>query len=431
METQGTFGPAIRPTVTYGATDVILTLAPQALAPVIAGVTTTRNQRAVAAGLDAAMASLGADPASAARASAFFPLYTLQPASLARALDQLSGQAGATATTLTVAAGDQFLRAMLDPGSRTFAEACAPARTSEGSRNEDGRMAETCARPAGSDPRVSTWATVFGAFGGLRGDGAIGAASQSSSTLGIAVGADYRLTSDLIAGIAMAGSQGSAATSGGLGRGSADTLQIGAYAAGRFGALRLSTALAYGTSDMTTTRQAPFFGTGDIRGRFMAQGLSGRVEAGWRFDQVLPGLAVTPFVAAQAQWVFLPGYTETTIGQGLAPFLLASRSRTNTTARTELGAMVEARIADGLSVFARAAWAAYLARDAEVTAGFASLPGTPFTVSGARVGAHAARLSAGIDWQITKATTLTTRIDGELSGQHQTLNGSARLQIRF
>ncbi len=171
-----------------------LTLAPQALAPVIAGVTTTRNQRAVAAGLDAAMASLGADPASAARASAFFPLYTLQPASLARALDQLSGQAGATATTLTVAAGDQFLRAMLDPGSRTFAEACAPARTSEGSRNEDGRMAQTCARPAGSDPRVSTWATVFGAFGGLRSDGAIGAASQSSSTLGIAVGADYRLT---------------------------------------------------------------------------------------------------------------------------------------------------------------------------------------------------------------------------------------------
>lgn len=414
-----TFGPAIRWTLTYSATDVGLTLSPNALTPLLAGVTTTRNQRAVAAGIDAAVLQ------SSGNISAFFPLFVLQPAAMGGPLDQLSGQVGSTATTLGVLAGDQFLRAMLDPWSRTFGQF----------GGQQGReMADTpsaAARPGLRDPRVTTWATVFGAFGGFRADNAIGSASQSTSTLGVAVGADYRITSDIVAGIAMSGSQGNAANSGGLGRGSADTLQIGGYAVGRSGPLRLSSAIAYGSSDMTTTRQLPFFAPGDLRGRFMAQTLSARIEAGWRFDQVLPGFALTPFVAAQAHWTFLPRYTETTTAAALTPFALASQARTNTTARAEIGAMVETRLADRLTVFARAAWANYFARDASVTATFAAFPGAPVTVTGARVGAQAARLSAGFDWLINETTTLTTRVDGEVSGSHQMLNGSARLQVRF
>jgi autotransporter-associated beta strand protein len=415
----GTFGPGIRWSITYSATDVSLTLGPNALSPLLAGVATTRNQRAVAAGLDAAVLP------STGNISAFFPLFNLQPAAMGGALDQLSGQVGTTATTLSVLAGDQFLRAMLDPWSRTFGQFGGP----QGREMAD--IPSAPARPGLREPRVTTWATVFGAFGGFRADNAMGSASQSTSTFGIAVGADYRITSDIIAGIAMSGSQGNAANAGGLGRGSADTLQIGGYAMGRSGPLRLSSAVAYGSSDMTTTRQMPFFAPGDLSGRFMAKSVSARMEAGWRFDQVLPGFALTPFIAAQAHWTFLPRYTETTTSAALTPFALANQARTNTTIRAEIGAMVETRVADRLNVFARAAWANYFARDASVTATFAAFPGDPVTLTGARVGAQAARLSGGFDWLINETTTLTTRVDGEISGSHQMVNGSARLQVRF
>ncbi|MEI8146935.1 MAG: autotransporter outer membrane beta-barrel domain-containing protein, partial [Alphaproteobacteria bacterium] len=181
-----------------------------------------------------------------------------------------------------------------------------------------------------------------------------------------------------------------------------------------------------------TIRQIPFAGVGDITGRLKANAFSGRLEAGWRMDDVgIRGLALTPFAAFQSQWVFTPRYTESTPNAALAPFALTYSARTNATVRTELGLRTDYAVTKDVALFARAGWAAYLVRDTAITAGFASLPGTSFTATGGRPGPHAAIGSLGFDWRMTPMTTLTARVDGEVSDRHAVANGSLRMQVRF
>jgi len=52
-------------------------------------------------------------------------------------------------------------------------------------------------------------------------------------------------------------------------------------------------------------------------------------------------------------------------------------------------------------------------------------------VTGGRPGPHAAIGSLGVDWQMTPMTTLTARVDGEISDRHAVANGTVRMQVRF
>jgi outer membrane autotransporter protein len=168
-------------------------------------------------------------------------------------------------------------------------------------------------------------------------------------------------------------------------------------------------------------------------GRVKAQAFRGRFEAGWRFDETLGlrGFALTPFAAIQGQWVQTPIYRESAMSSGLNPFLLTFTGRTNSTVRTEIGLRTDWQVTPEVSLFTRTAWHAYLTRDSSITAGFTSLPGTSFTVIGGRSGAHAAAGSVGLDWRVTPTTTLSTRLEGEISDRHMSASGTARLQVRF
>ncbi len=425
--TNGSFGVGVTPTVSYTGTEARLILTPASLTTIVTpnfsnGVT-NRNRLSVAAALDGAVAR-GQD------VSSFFNLYNQTTAELLRGLDLTSGQVGSTATTLTIDTSSQFLSALLDPNSRGLNVGAGAEGGPLPTEMTDiqGRVP----RFAPMEPRATVWARAFGGSGYYRPDDAIGSFAQASSNLGIAVGGDYRINRDLVVGLAMGGSAGWAFNDNGLGRASSDTFQIGLYGATRLGQLQLSAATSYALADVTTIRQIPFAGLGDLTGRFTANALSGRVEAGWRMDDVgVQGLALTPFAAFQSQWVLTPRYTETTLNAALNPFALTYSARTNANVRTELGLRTDYALTQDVALFARAAWAANLVRDTSVTAGFDSLPGTSFTVTGGSPGPHSAMASLGVDWRLNPMTTLTARADGEISDRHAVANGSVRLQVRF
>ncbi|MDB5415353.1 MAG: hypothetical protein JWR10_3688, partial [Rubritepida sp.] len=101
------------------------------------------------------------------------------------------------------------------------------------------------------------------------------------------------------------------------------------------------------------------------------------------------------------------------------------------TSRMELGLRADAAVNARLSAFGRLAWGAYLQRDARVSASFVGLPGSGFSVSGARPDEHVALVSAGIDWRVSAQATVTARVDGEFSGGGYAANGTARVRFAF
>ncbi len=426
----GSFGVGVTPSVSYTSTQARLTLTPAALTPITQAATasfsgggTNSNRLAIAGALDAAVAR-GQD------VSAFFNLYNQTALGLMRGLDMTSGQVGTTATTLTVDTTNQFLGALLDPSARGLN--IGSGAEGEQAPTEMAYIPGRATPAAPLEPRTTLWARAFGGSGSLRGDASIGSFAQTTSNLGIAVGADHRINPDLVVGLAMGGSSGWALNADGMGRATADTFQVGVYGATKVGQLQLSAATSYALTNVSTTRQISFAGLGDLTGRLAANALAGRVEAGWRMDDVgLRGLALTPFAAVQSQWVFTPRYAEGASNAALNPFALTYDARTNVTLRTELGLRTDYALTQDVALFTRAGWAADIVRDASVTAGLASLPGTSFTVTGTSPGPHTALGSLGFDWRLSPMTKLTARADGELSDRHAAANGSVRLQVRF
>src|SRR5207244_392135 len=185
---------------------------------------------------------------------------------------------------------------------------------------------------------------------------------------GVVAGADYKVSPDTLLGFALAGGGTSYTLSEGLGRGSSDLFQAGAFARHNFGPAYISAALAYGWHDVTTNRTVMLAGLDMLQGRFRAETFSGRFEGGYRFATPLVG--ITPYVAAQVISFNLPAYAEQAIAGG-ALFALNYAAQTTTATRTELGlrgdksfAMQDAM----LTLRGRAAWAHDYNPDRSVTA---------------------------------------------------------------
>ncbi|MBS7811018.1 autotransporter-associated beta strand repeat-containing protein [Roseococcus pinisoli] len=426
----GSFGAGVTSNVSTTATQAQLTLTPAPLVPIITppvepptvvpvvtppivpppvvksapvlGPQGTSNQVSVAAAFDRAVAG-GADVA------AFFPLYNLSAAALPRGLDQVSGQIHAVASGMHAQAAYQFLGAILDPG-----------------RGGKGLGDTTDGIPR----RYAVWASGFGGGGRMGASGNSGTYAATSGGGGVAVGTDVRLTAQVVAGVALAGSGGMVRLSDSMGRAEASQIQGAVYGTGTFGALRLSAAVAYGGMDVTTRRTVPFLGVGDIRGRYTSLGVSTRLEAGWRLEGIVPRVALTPSVAFQGSWYETPGFKETGVG-GQAAAALAVSGRNQGQSRMELSVRADMALTPGLSGFGRLGWAAYLQRDAGMSAGFIGLANSGFSLSGARPDAHAALISGGVDWQLNPGMTVTARVDAELASNSYAANGTVRIRYEF
>lgn len=330
---------ARNPRLSYVGNDVLLTLDPGLLSPILPGYANV-NQRNVAAGIDNAL--LG----GATLPSGFNALFALSGDPLLKALSLASGEVVTTASQAAFDVQSQFLNTLTDPlaggyrGNASVAgspsQALGYAATAgEGKSHDAFASLATKAPPMASrfEQRWRTFGAVYGGNTQIGGNAALGSHDATSRVYGAMGGASYALSPATELGFAFGGGGTSFALAGGMGSGRSDMFQAGVFAHHGFARNGyLSGAFAYGWHDVTTDRTV--FTGERLRGDYKAGVLSGRVEAGWRTDTQFAG--VTPYAAAQTISYRMPSYLEQ--GNGTADsFALGYAGRDVTATRSELG----------------------------------------------------------------------------------------------
>ena len=117
---------------------------------------------------------------------------------------------------------------------------------------------------------------------------------------------------------------------------------------------------------------------------------------------------------------------------GTGVFALTYQPQSTTSLPSFLGAQVDAQTEIGgrpFTAWVRAAWVHEFMTSRSVTAGFPVLPGTDFTVDGARAASDAARFDFGVKYAVGSQTSLFANGNVELSGRGQSLAGTVGLRI--
>lgn len=426
---------SLRPTLTYDSDDVFLNIN-LVFAPPPGGFSV--NQQNVSNALVNFFNATGSIPAAFAGLNA-------------DGLSIASGELGTGVIQSAIKASDLFLNLLLDRSvagrvggfaaaggsSSEFAaddEALAYAAKRQATPSERDAFAAASKAPAWSARPVNPWSVWGAAYGGtaaVSGNVVVGSQDLSARVWGVASGADYQVSPDTLAGFAFAGGGTSFSLANGLGNGSGDLFQAGAFARHNFGPAFVSAALAYGWHDITTNRTVALAGIDLLQGRFRADALSGRFEAGYRF--VTPFAGFTPYAAAQAISFRLPAYSEQTLA-GTGVFALNYAAQTTTDTRSELGVRSDKSFAvrDAvLTLRGRAAWAHDYNPDRAVTALFQALPGASFVVNGARPDADSALVSAGAEMKWLNGFSLAATFTGEFAGNTSSHSGKGVLHYAW
>ncbi|NEW88680.1 autotransporter domain-containing protein [Rhodopseudomonas sp. WA056] len=358
----------------------------------------------------------------------------------ASGLSAVSGETATGAQQSTFNAMTQFMGLLTNPlgnGREPPGATSRPlpfAATSAGAVRDANAMMANAPVPAAFEPRWNMWAAGFGGAQTTDGNGSLGSATATSRLAGIAAGADYWLSSQTVAGFAMAGGATQFGLANGLGSGRSDLVQVGGFVRHSFGASYLTAAAAYGWQDITTERTVVVGGFDQLRADFNAHAYSARVEAGHRWvAPAFGGVGLTPYAAAQVTAFDLPAYTERAVG-GSSVFALGYDARTVTSTRSELGLRTDKSFAlDGalLTLRGRAAWAHEFDVDRSVAATFQALPGASFVVSGARPARDAAltTVSAEVNW--LNGFSVAAAFEGEFSDVTRSYAGKGVLRYSW
>jgi autotransporter-associated beta strand protein len=353
-------------------------------------------------------------------------------------LTQISGETATGSQQTTFNAMNQFMGVMTDPfitgrgdpvtsstGAPQFADEgdAASAYASDGkarSKSErDAYAAVVRKAPVMADTftqRWSVWAAGYGGSQTTDGNTALGSNNTRSSIGGVAVGADYRLSPNTLAGFALAGG-GTSFSVNGLGSGRSDLFQAGSFVRHTVGAAYLTGALAYGWQDITTDRTVTIAGADLLRAQFNANAFSGRVEGGYRFVTPWMAVGLTPYAAGQFTTFDLPAYAEQAIA-GANTFALSYGAKSVTASRSELGLRSDKSFAMQNGIFTlrgRAAWAHDFNPDRSIAATFQTLPGASFVVNGAAQAHDAALVTGAAEMKWLNGFSLAATFEGEFS----------------
>ena len=405
--------PMFTASLSYDANDVFLNLTAAAPDANAAGLNT--NQRNVANAIANSFNLMGGLPDAS--------FATLTPAGLT----QISGETAVGTQQATFDAMNQFMGVMLDPtvgalsGGRAFAQA------------NDAYAAMARKAPLAAEPftaRWGVWAAGFGGSQSISGDAVLGSNKTTSNVFGTAAGAEYRFSPSTVAGFALAGGGTHFNVANG-GSGNSDLFQAGAYLRHTQGAAFLAAALAYGWQDVTTNRTVTVAGIDNLRARFNANAVSGRLEGGYRVATAAGDL--TPYAAGQFISYHLPSYTEQAVS-GANTFALGYNGKQVTATRTELGLRSEKAVAlddSTLMLRGRLAWAHDFNTDRNVQAVFVTLPGSAFVVNGAQPAADTAltTVSAETLWRNGWSAALTA--EAQLSDTTHSYSGKGVVRYNW
>ena len=370
------------------------------------------NQLAVANAIDTFIKNGGTLPAAFQNL-----LFFSSPSQVAEAFTQLSGEAGTGAAQAGTQAMNSFLSLVTGPfpdSNRTITAAPPPPPM---------YVKAPVFGPVPDPRRWGIWAAGYGDQSSAAGDPTgVGSHDRSASTIGYAIGVDYRVTPDTVAGVAVSEGGTRYGLSDNLGGGRSDMFQAALYSSTHINAAYVSAALAYAWQRVSTERYVSVGEIDYLTADFDSNDFGGRIEGGYRF--AIPGVlgapgqyGFTPYAAGQVQSFRMPGYSENSAG--LSTFALAYDARTTNTARTELGDWLDWIIPVGggptLQLLARTAWAHDYWSAPNVTAMFKSLPGSNFVVTGAAPATNLLLASAGAAISFRNGFSLAARFDGEFA----------------
>ncbi len=406
----------------YGANAVTLDLrATMTSLPGIVG-----NQRAVARVLDNAFNE-------GSGLNAVSGLYGLSAGEIGQALTVLSGSNASVGQSVSVMAGGQFASLM---ANRATTRQTAQPQTAEQSAQLAGPAcgAEACESPA----NWSAWGTAFGGAQWLNAEAGTASPAAQQGIAGGAFGGDYRIGPQTLVGIAvgLSDSNYSVGATGASGR--ATGAHFGLYGMQDWAGFYLNAAAAYSRFDGNATRVIAGIGTSETaKSTAIANQIAGRVEVGRPFDvSRFEGskYTATPFVALQPVQLWSPGYTESSVTATGAPgvFALSYQAQSTTSLPLFIGAQFDAATearSRPLSAWVRAAWVHEFLPDRSVTTGFTVLPGSSFTVDGAKAAYNAARLELGAKYAVADQAFLFANGGAELSDRGQTIAGTVGLRF--
>ncbi len=399
----------------YTPTDVVVNLQSSiASTPGLGG-----NQLSVARALDTAFNAgpgLGAMPA----------LFGLTAGQIPSSLSLLAGDNASVGQSVAIAAGGQFASLLTGRAATRRSEELAAACSTQA--------------PTACDPPSdwSAWATAFGGAQWLNVDPVTGSAAAQQNIGGGAFGGDYRAGPQTLVGVAagLSDSNYSVSATGASGR--ATGAHFGLYGMQDWRTFYINAAVAYSRFDGTATRSIAGIGnTETAKSSTVSSQLAGRVEVGRPFEVgEFNGaqFGLTPFAALQPSQLWLPGVVESSVTATGAPgvFALAYQPQATTSLPTFLGAQLDAKTelnGRPLTGWLRAAWVHEFLTSRSVSAGFTVLPGSSFTVDGARAASDAARFDFGIKYAVGSQTSLFANGNVELSDRGQAIAGTVGLRI--
>jgi len=368
-------------------------------------------------------------------------LFGLTTSQLPAAMDALSGEGISGTQETAFGAANMFTSVMMDQGAfwrnRETVDVNGVSFTADPASEKSPQPVYKAIANAPSvfRPRWRAWITGFGGTSKLDGEAGIGSASVSYNAAGLAGGFDYQFTPNVLAGLAIGGSDSNFSVPGRSTGGHLEGGHLGGYGVTTWGSFYTAGTLSFSTFRNSTTRTIAGVGPTEVaRADFGSNLFSGRLEMGLK--QTLGWLSVTPFAAVQFSELWQNGFTETNVPPpGAGALGLVERSVAVSSLPTFLGAQFDTRtyLPNGIiiSPYARLSWVHEFMPTRNVSASFIALPGTLFTVDGPRAASDAARVEIGTKLAITRSVKAFASFDGEFSHRAQAYAGKGGLSVAW
>lgn len=444
-------GAGLNIDVAYDTSTVQLIMTPGNLLSAVLSPAVSSSQPSLNANFVRVAAAIDRAASAGANVSPLFNVYNSSNAQLASNLNQLTGEAHTSTNQMGMRVTGQFMgaitnfysegRAPSGPWTRQFVGyAPTPRSTGKSATRSTVRVDESHvlrgaipAEPVAA-PKYSIWASPIASYLTIGGNSSVASSRVTSNAKQIASGADIWLDPDTVIGFAVAGGTAYSSLANGLGSASADVAQFGTYGSMRTGALSLTGAGAFSWMGVKTHRSIRVLGLNDVTSSYQPTLWSGRVEAAYEVAK-FSNIAFSPFAALEAQLSRTPGVIEKDRATGSSAIGgLTIRSQTAATARSILGIEMRGGGDVGeipVQAFMRAGWAHDYNQLTQAKAFLTGIPGSDFTVTGAKAMSDSALLALGIKAQINPMFTVSTGVDGQFSRNSQAYTGNFKIRMAF
>jgi outer membrane autotransporter protein len=393
----------LTPSLSYNANSVFLTLF-QTQSAFAAGAQTA-NQYAVGSVLDQVNASVTSGDFN----TVLNALSVLSTQQGPWALNQISGQQYADFGTVNVQGSTLFMNAV---GQQLATTHGAPAGSGQRQALAQACEVEAC---DGQSP-WGTWVSGLGGFGNVLGNG--NSQSLTYNFVGAAAGLDYRVTPNVLVGLAAGYTYGQQWVDSFYGKGWSNTVNVTAYGSYTQDAFYADALAGYAYSNNQAQRQLfiPGLQPRTSNGSTGANQFLGQLETGYRLPVFAPtALSATPFARLQVMSINQAGFNE----WGANSLSLNVAQQTTTSVRSTLGANFANAFALGnqrtLDMAVRLGWLhEYADTTRPMTASFAGAPSVGFTVYGATPQRDSAVIGLQANTLVADGAQIYFRYDGEL-----------------